>query len=66
MAKPANNMAIGIRNMSFQFSNLAQAGNNMAQTQNNLAFGHERQLLQGEKLVFRNSQVANEYGATFE
>jgi hypothetical protein len=54
MAKPANNMAISIRNMSFRFDNMAQAAHNMAQTSNNLAFGHERKLLLGEKLVSMN------------
>lgn len=41
------NMSIGIRNMSFRFDNMAQA-------RNNLAFGHERKLLRGEKLVSMN------------
>ena len=54
MAKPANNMAIGIRNMSFLLDNMAQAARNMAQTRNILAFGHERKLLPGEKLVSMN------------
>ncbi|MBU0905393.1 MAG: hypothetical protein KKF57_09405 [Firmicutes bacterium] len=47
MAKPANNMAIGIQNMSVRFDN-------MAQTRINLAFGHELKLLPGEKLVSMN------------